>query len=123
MDIKVVDDLLANINIVDVIRHYIPLKKAGSNFKALCPFHDEKTPSFNVSERKQIYKCFGCGVSGNAVSFVRDHEKLSFWEAVRKVASLTGFVLPEDNRTDHKSSKTELLFQAYQLTEAFSGKP
>ncbi|MCF7920283.1 MAG: DNA primase [Candidatus Cloacimonetes bacterium] len=118
MDIKVVDELLANINIVDVIRHYIPLNKAGSNFKALCPFHEEKTPSFNVSEKKQIYKCFGCGVSGNAVSFVRDYEKLSFWEAVRKVASLTGFVLPEESKSQkRKSSKTDLLFQIYELTK------
>lgn len=119
MDIKVVDELLANINIVDVIQHYIPLKKAGGNFKALCPFHDEKTPSFNVSEKKQIFKCFGCGISGNAVSFVRNYEKLSFWEAVRKVAELTGYALPEEKYKSKKSSLIEQLYKVYELSKRY----
>ena len=97
MDIKVVDDLLSQVNIVNVIERYIPLTKAGSNYKALCPFHDEKTPSFSVSEKLQIFKCFGCDAKGNAVTFVRDYEKISFWEAVRKVADMAGFTLPESN--------------------------
>ncbi len=119
MDIKVVDDMLAQISIVDVIRNYIPLKKAGSNYKALCPFHDEKTPSFNVSEKIQIFKCFGCGVSGNAVTFVRDYEKISFWEAVRKVAALSGYTLPESNFDKKKRSKFDLVYQIYELAKGY----
>jgi DNA primase len=119
MDIKVVDDLLSNVNIVDVVERYIPLKKAGSNFKALCPFHDEDTPSFNVSEKLQIFKCFGCDAKGNAVSFVRQYEKISFWEAVRKVAEMAGYTLPESNYNKEKKSKFDLVYQAYNQAKDF----
>lgn len=119
MDIKVVDDLLSQVNIVNVIERYIPLKKAGSNFKALCPFHDEDTPSFNVSEKLQIYKCFGCAAKGNAVSFVREYEKISFWEAVRKVAEIAGYTLPESSYDKEKKSKFDLIYQAYNQAKDF----
>ena len=75
-------DLLNRIDIVDAIDRYIPLKKAGANFVACCPFHNEKTPSFTVSQSKQFYHCFGCGAHGNAVGFMMEYSGLSFVEAV-----------------------------------------
>ena len=73
-------------DIVDVIGEFITLKKRGVNFLGLCPFHNEKTPSFTVSPNKGIYKCFGCGESGNAFKFIMEHEHLSFPDAVRYLA-------------------------------------
>lgn len=77
-------------NVYDVISDYIPLKKVGANYLALCPFHNEKTPSFVVSPTKNIFKCFGCGISGDAVKFVMEYEKLSFSEAIVKLATKYG---------------------------------
>ena len=88
-----IENLKSLIDIVDVISNYVTLKKAGSNYKALCPFHSEKTPSFVVSPAKQIYHCFGCGVSGDAIKFVMEIEKLSYKEAIEKLAALYNFQL------------------------------
>ncbi len=82
-----IETLKNRIDIVDVISSYIELKKSGSGFKANCPFHGEKTPSFNVSPSKQIYKCFGCGVGGDAIKFIMEYEKLTYPEAIEKLAS------------------------------------
>src|SRR6266571_7817841 len=73
-------------DIVDIIGGYLPLKKAGANFTALCPFHKEKTPSFNVNPHKQIFHCFGCHKGGDVFTFVKEHENISFVEAVRRLA-------------------------------------
>lgn len=81
-------------DIVDVIAGYVRLKKAGKNFLGLCPFHTEKTPSFNVSPERQMYHCFGCGVGGNVFTFVMEYEKVSFVEAVRTLADRAGIALP-----------------------------
>jgi DNA primase len=88
-----IESLKSLIDIVDVIGNYVQLKKAGSNYKALCPFHSEKTPSFVVSPAKQIYHCFGCGASGDAIKFVMEIEKLSYREAIEKLASMYNFKL------------------------------
>jgi len=82
-----IERLKNSIDIVDVISNYIELKKAGANFKANCPFHGEKTPSFVVSPQKQIFHCFGCGIGGDAIKFVMEYEKLSYPEAIEKLAS------------------------------------
>ena len=82
-----IEALKARLDIVDVVGSYIELKKAGANFKANCPFHGENTPSFVVSPAKQIYKCFGCGVGGDSIKFVMEYEKLSYPEAIEKLAS------------------------------------
>ncbi len=91
-----VQELLSQIDIVDIISHYLTLKQSGRNFVALCPFHPEKTPSFVVSPEKQIFKCFGCGVGGNAITFVQQYENLSFFEAVKRVAEIAGVELPRE---------------------------
>jgi len=88
-----IENLKSIIDIVDVIGNYVQLKKQGSNFTALCPFHSEKTPSFVVSPTKQIYHCFGCGASGDAIKFIMDIEKLSYPEAIEKLASMYNFKL------------------------------
>src|SRR6202140_4295267 len=73
-------------DIVDVIGAYLPLKKAGANFTALCPFHKEKTPSFNVNPHKQIFHCFGCHKGGDVFTFVKEYENIGFMDAVRRLA-------------------------------------
>ena len=88
-------DLLNRVAIVDAIDRHVPLKKAGANFIACCPFHSEKTPSFTVSQTKQFYHCFGCGVHGNAISFLMEYSGLSFVEAVHDLAAYVGMQVPE----------------------------
>ena len=89
------DELKAQLNIVDVIGREVALKKSGSNYMGLCPFHSEKTPSFSVNEGKQFYHCFGCGKSGDVISFVSEYYRLPFMEAVEKLAKENGIKLPE----------------------------
>lgn len=91
-----ITSLLDRADIVDVVGRYVTLKKSGRNYMCCCPFHKEKTPSFSVSPSKQIYKCFGCGKSGNAIGFLMDIENLEFPEAVRKLAGFYGMDVPED---------------------------
>jgi DNA primase len=97
-----IEALKARLDIVDVVGSYIELKKAGANFKAPCPFHDEKTGSFVVSPSKQIYHCFGCGAGGDSLRFVMEYEKLNYPEALEKLASSYNFSL---SYTDNKNSK------------------
>ncbi len=97
-----IEALKARLDIVDVVGSYIELKKAGGNFKAPCPFHDEKSPSFVVSPQKQIYHCFGCGAGGDTVKFVMEYEKLNYPEALEKLAESYNFTL---TYTDNKHNK------------------
>ncbi len=92
-------DLLARVDIVDVIDARVPLKKAGKDFKACCPFHDERTPSFTVSADKQFFHCFGCGVHGSAIGFLMQYERLPFPEAVAQLARSVGMEMPTDTRS------------------------
>ena len=91
---EIIDQILDRLDIVEVISGYIPLKKAGRNFKACCPFHNEKTPSFVVSPDKQIYHCFGCNAGGNAIGFAMKYEHMDFPEAISMLAGKTGVELP-----------------------------
>ncbi|GHD66198.1 hypothetical protein GCM10007350_28130 [Jeongeupia chitinilytica] len=91
-----IQDLLNRVDIVDVVERYLPLKKAGQNYHACCPFHKEKTPSFTVSQSKQFYHCFGCGVHGSAISFVMEYEALPFPDAVKKLAESVGLTVPQE---------------------------
>ena len=97
-----IEALKARLDIVDVVGSYIELKKAGGNFKAPCPFHDEKSPSFVVSPQKQIFHCFGCGAGGDSIKFVMEYEKLNYPEALEKLAQTYNFTL---SYTDNKQNK------------------
>jgi DNA primase len=92
-------ELLQRTDIVDVIGKYVRLKKSGANFVGLCPFHDEKSPSFSVSPTKQFYHCFGCGKGGDAISFLTEYTGATFQEAVQDLAQRIGVVVPEDDRS------------------------
>jgi DNA primase len=100
-----IQDLLNRLDIVDVIERYVPLKKAGSNYVACCPFHSEKSPSFTVSQAKQFYHCFGCGVHGTAISFVMEHMGLGFVEAVEDLAQSVGMDVPQEQRAGESFHK------------------
>jgi DNA primase len=89
-------ELLARVDIVDIVGRYVQLKKGGANLMGLCPFHGEKSPSFSVSPTKQFYHCFGCGANGNAIGFLMEHAGMSFIEAVKDLAQQTDLQVPED---------------------------
>lgn len=95
-----IDDLLARTDIVDLIDGKVGLKKAGKDYQACCPFHNEKSPSFTVSQDKQFYHCFGCGAHGNAISFMMEYEKLEFVDAIEELASLLNLDVPRENATN-----------------------
>lgn len=94
-----IDDLLARLDIVDIIDARVKLKKKGKNYGACCPFHNEKTPSFSVSQEKQFYHCFGCGAHGNAIDFIMEFERLEFVEAIEELASYLGLDVPREQRS------------------------
>lgn len=116
----VLEDILSKIDIVEVISGFMPLKRAGRNFKANCPFHHEKTPSFIVSPDRQIYHCFGCGESGNAFKFLMRHERLEFPEAVETLAKKAGVTLPEREKADPALAAGNLaLYEVNELAADF----
>ena len=90
-----IDELLAKVDIVDIIDEQVPLKKGGANYMACCPFHKEKSPSFSVSPSKQFYHCFGCGAHGSAIGFIMEYQGLSFTEAVQYLADRVGMTVPK----------------------------
>jgi DNA primase len=91
-----IQDLLNRLDIVDVVERYVPLKKAGANFVACCPFHNEKSPSFTVSQTKQFYHCFGCGAHGTAIGFVMEHAGLGYVDAIEELAHSVGLEVPNE---------------------------
>lgn len=92
-----IDDLLVRVDIVDLIDSHVPLKKAGNSHVARCPFHTEKSPSFSVNQKKQFYHCFGCGVGGNAISFLMEFNHLNFVEAIEDLAGFVGVDVPRED--------------------------
>lgn len=117
-----IDDLLARVNIVDVIDGRVKLKRAGKNYSGLCPFHKEKSPSFSVSPDKQFYYCFGCGAGGNAVGFLMEYDRLNFPEAVEELAKLAGMEVPRDEGrpVDHqREQRIKRQFEALEQANAF----
>jgi DNA primase len=112
-----IQDLLARVDIVDVVGRSVQLKKAGQNFLGLCPFHGEKSPSFTVSPSKQFYHCFGCGAHGSAIGFLMENRGLGYVEAIRELAQQTGMQVPDDGERGRESAGrsaalTELLLRA-----------
>ncbi|MFQ5868893.1 MAG: DNA primase [Candidatus Zixiibacteriota bacterium] len=102
-------------DIVEVISRFVPLKKQGRRFVALCPFHSEKAPSFSVSPDKQLYYCFGCQAGGNVISFLMAHEKMEFTEAVKYLADSAGIKIPEKRETQKETERKAELWQANNL--------
>ncbi|MCB5262217.1 MAG: DNA primase [Candidatus Cloacimonetes bacterium] len=119
MDNSLIDQIRQANDIVDVVQSYVPLKHVGSNWRGICPFHDDTKPSMYVSQPKQIFKCFACGKGGNVFTFVQDYEKLSFMEAVKKLALRAGIQIPEFNRTKVVSTKRQQLLQVYKSAGEF----
>src|SRR6185436_18629616 len=99
------EQIRAASDIVDVIGASLPLKRAGTNFVALCPFHREKSPSFNVNPSRQIFHCFGCHKGGDVFTFVRDYENLSFIDAVKRLADRANIPLEFENTPGHQHSR------------------
>ncbi len=106
-----IQTLLDRIDIVGVVERYVPLKKAGANYQARCPFHNEKTPSFTVSPTKQFYHCFGCGAHGTAITFLMEHAGLGFVEAVRELAGQAGMQVPDDGARTPEDGRRDRLYE------------
>jgi DNA primase len=110
---EVIEEVVSRNDIVDVISNYIKLKKNGSSYVGLCPFHNEKSPSFSVSQSKQLYHCFGCGVGGNVITFVMEYENMTFLEAVKLLGDRAGMTLEETSYSEQEQKnrdiKTKLL--------------
>jgi DNA primase len=117
----VLDEIRAGVDLVELIGRVANLKRAGVNFKGLCPFHAEKTPSFMVNPKKGIFHCFGCGVGGDAFGFIMRQDRLSFPEAVRALAKVAGVALPED-RGPREDSGREDLYRVMDLAARFYGE-
>ncbi|RTL34773.1 MAG: DNA primase [Burkholderiales bacterium] len=116
-----IQDLLARVDIVEVVGRHVDLKKAGANHKGLCPFHGEKSPSFNVNAVRQTYHCFGCGVHGNAIGFLMEHTGANFVEAVEDLAQQVGMVVPQDERSPEQRERAKAEKQKQQsLTDVLA---
>lgn len=114
-----IDTLLARVDIVDVIDRRVPLKKAGQNYQACCPFHSEKSPSFTVSPSKQFYHCFGCGAHGTALGFLMEYEHMSFPDAVAALAQDAGLAIPESAQTPERPKPPPALWDALEQAARF----
>ena len=117
-----IQDLLARVDIVDLVDSYVPLKKAGANYAACCPFHNEKSPSFTVSPTKQFYHCFGCGAHGTAIGFVMEYQGMGFVDAVQELAGRAGMSVPEsEGRSfhDEKPGQTRTLVDVMARAAAY----
>ena len=112
-----IQQILSRIDIIDVVGAFVKLKRRGSNFLGLCPFHNEKTPSFTVSPSKELYKCFGCGRSGNTVSFVMEHEKYSYPEALRWLANKYGIEIEETFQSDEQRQQMQAADSLYIINQ------
>ncbi len=116
---QIIEDIKSRIDIIDLISEYIDLKKAGQNYKGLCPFHSEKTPSFIVSPSKQIFHCFGCNKGGDIFTFTMLHENMTFQEALSYLAHKANINLQESKRSAIKSGLKDLLFSIYKESALF----
>lgn len=114
-----IQQILARLDILDVVGDFVKLKKRGSNYLGLCPFHNEKTPSFTVSPAKEIYKCFGCGKSGNSISFIMEHEKASYVDALKWLANKYGIEVEETFANDEQRQQMQVADSLY-IINAFA---
>jgi len=118
---ELIEEIKQHSDIVDIISEVVDLNKSGASYKGLCPFHNEKTPSFMVSQEKGIYKCFGCGASGNAISFMMNYHGFSFIESIKELASKAGIKLPEyrSKKSDTELTKRDIVLNALKEANAF----
>ena len=117
-----IDDLKHHADIVVVIQDYVSLKKSGANYKGLCPFHGEKTPSFQVNRDKGFFHCFGCGAGGDVIKFLELHDKIGFADAVKLLAQRFGLPLPELEQSDEQRVNTaerETLLKVHEMAAAW----
>ncbi len=115
-----ISDLLNRVDIVDVVGRYVQLKKGGANFQGLCPFHNEKSPSFTVSPTKQFYHCFGCGAHGTAIGFLIEYSGMGFVDAVKDLAQNVGMIVPEADDRIPPAQRAQMQAQSMALSEAMS---
>lgn len=116
---ETIEAVKAASDIVEVVGEHVQLRKSGSNWVGLCPFHNEKTPSFNVNPARQIYHCFGCGEGGGAIKFLQEIDKVSFPEAVRFLAERAGITIPTAGRSDADDERNDRLFRANELAAMY----
>ena len=114
-----IDRLLERVDIVDLVSSRVPLKKAGRDFQACCPFHSEKTPSFTVSQTKQFYHCFGCGAHGSAIGFLMAYDRLSFPEAVEELARQAGMEVPHEARPERRGPDLQPVYDTLEQAARF----
>ncbi|MDP2173288.1 MAG: DNA primase [Candidatus Cloacimonadaceae bacterium] len=119
MDNNLIDQIRHANDIVEVVSGYLPLKRAGVNWRGICPFHQDTHPSMNVNQPKQIFKCFACGKAGNVFTFVQEYEHVTFMEAVKRLAARVGITIPEYERKKPESTKRDQLLKIYAATAAF----
>ena len=117
-----IDDLIARADIVEVVGRRVQLKKAGREFKACCPFHDEKTPSFTVSPGKGFYHCFGCGAHGTAVGFLMEFDHMSFVEAIESLANSMGVDVPTKRKRQTGAPLRRTVFADGQRVPTLAGR-
>lgn len=115
-----IQDLLNRVDIVDVVGRYVPLKKGGANFMGLCPFHNEKSPSFTVSPTKQFYHCFGCGAHGTAIGFLIEYSGVGFVDAVKDLAQNVGMVVPDNDDKLPPAQRAEYQAKSLALSDAMT---
>ena len=115
-----ISDLLNRVDIVDVVGRYVQLKKGGANYMGLCPFHNEKSPSFTVSPTKQFYHCFGCGAHGTSIGFMIEYSGMGFVDAVKELAQNCGMVVPEQDDKIPPAQRAQMQAQSMALSEAMS---
>ena len=111
---EIIDEVRENNDIIEVISQYVHLKRSGRNYFGLCPFHNEKSPSFSVSPDKQIFHCFGCGVGGNVITFISKTEGINFKEAIENLAERANINLPKSNNSED-SKREELKAKVYKV--------
>ena len=114
---EVIDEVISRNDIVDVISGYIKLKKSGSSYVGLCPFHNEKSPSFSVSGTRQLYHCFGCGVGGNVITFVMEYENFTFLEAVKLLADRAGIELPQQESSSEERANRDIKVKLLEINK------
>ena len=120
---EVVEEVRSRNDIVDVISGYVKLQRKGSSYFGLCPFHNEKSPSFSVSPGKQMYYCFGCGAGGDVFTFIMEYENYSFPEALKMLADRAGITLPEQDYSEEAKQKRDLKSAVLELSLIHISEP